>query len=277
MSNVPRVPVPEVAVVKVRSSSLPFASRTSIETVASKTLAVPAKSDRARDAVAGERRLDEDLRRLLLDRGATDRRIDRRRPRRRSPRRGRRRSGSATRSTVGKPGERRHDLRDATEHRRAAAARRRSVPSRSTVATPSATRDVAQLTSPPGSRSRDRPWPPPPSARRAAPPSQPVPRPASRRSCAGPGSPCRRGGSRPRPTTRRRGRRPSRRWSSSRRSRRRPAPSQPAGRGARARAHRGRGASPRRHARIVHARCSEISRPPRARARPASGRRPART
>ena len=41
MSNVPRVPVPEVAVVKVRLRSLPFAPRTSMETVASKTFAVP--------------------------------------------------------------------------------------------------------------------------------------------------------------------------------------------------------------------------------------------
>jgi hypothetical protein len=53
VSNVPRVPVPEVAVVNVRFRSFPFASRTSIETVASNTFAVPRRRIGLRTASPG--------------------------------------------------------------------------------------------------------------------------------------------------------------------------------------------------------------------------------
>ncbi len=79
----------------------------------------PAQTNRASHRVAGKRRLDEDLRRLLLDRAPSDRRVDNdafttdcldRLP------------IDAERDPLDRrePGQRRDDLSDATEHRRAA-------------------------------------------------------------------------------------------------------------------------------------------------------------
>ena len=91
------------------------------ETVASNTLAVPRRPNRASTLRSpGKRRLDEDLRGLLLDRTASDRRID---------------DDAFPADRLGglaveperdaldrrEAGQRRDDLRDATEHRRAAA------------------------------------------------------------------------------------------------------------------------------------------------------------
>ena len=90
-----------------------------METVASKTFAVP-RDGAGSHAVPGKRRLDEDLRRLLLDRAPPDRRVD---DDAFTPDRLDRFPVDAERDPLDRrePGQRRDDLGDATEHRRAAA------------------------------------------------------------------------------------------------------------------------------------------------------------